>query len=268
MGARKRKRELGMGAVQEKPRSQTLDDERPRPDGPDRVSFNHHLARYQFALGQMAGGERVLDAGCGTGYGSRLMRDRGRSVVGVDYSPHAIAYARQHYQGPALLYAVMDGKDLAFPSGQFDLVISFEVIEHMPDPEKFLRECVRVLVPSGRLILSTPNRTTADIHMRSIGQTNEFHVSMFDVSGLRRVLGRHFARVELYGQRRRGNALYSVLRSLDVWNLRLRLLPNRKRERLQQSFGVAVGEDAQPEQWIFARTQIRQANQLVAVCQK
>jgi SAM-dependent methyltransferase len=255
-------------AVPAKPHSQTLDDERPRPDGPDRVTFHHHLARYQFALGQMAGGERVLDAGCGTGYGSRLLREKGQSVVGVDYSPHAIAYAREHYEGPALTYAVMDGNFLAFPPSQFDFLVSFEVIEHMVEPEQFLRECTRVLGPSGRLILSTPNRTTTDIHMRSIGQKNEFHVSMFDVVGFRRVLGRHFAKVELYGQRRRGNPLYSVLRSLDVWNLRLRLLPNRRRERLQQSFGVAVGEDAQPEQWIFARTQIRQANQLVAVCQK
>ncbi len=82
-----------------KPISQTLDDERPRPDSPDAATFHHHLARYQFALERLAGGERILDAGCGTGYGTALLAERGGYALGFDYSPLAIEYARAVYAG-------------------------------------------------------------------------------------------------------------------------------------------------------------------------
>jgi SAM-dependent methyltransferase len=252
----------------QKPKSQTLDDERPRPDSPDQATFQHHLARYQFALGQLVGDERILDAGCGTGYGSSLLGQKASSVVGVDYSPLAVGYATERYAGPGVSFAAMDCQHLGFPSARFDAVVCFEVFEHMVNPEAFLNEIVRVLAPGGRLILSTPNRVTADLHMRSIGQRNEFHVNMMDAPGLRKVLSRHFGRIELYGQRRRGNRLYAALRALDIWNLRLRLLPNRRREQIQRAFDVPVGEAAVAEAWVFTRSQIRQSNQLVAVCSK
>ena len=249
-----------------KPKSVTLDDERPRPDGPDVVSYHHHLARYQFALGKMAGGERVLDAGCGTGYGSQLLLQKAATVVGIDNSPLAVAYAREHYAGPGIGFAQMDCQRLAFPAAEFDLLVCFEVFEHMEDQDGFLTECLRVMRPGGTLILSTPNLTTATVHMRSIRQSNPFHIGMLDLPSFRHVLGRHFRRVELYGQRRRGNRLYSALRALDVFNLRLRLLPGRRRESLQSAFDVPVGVAAVPEAWVFERQQLRQANQFVAVC--
>jgi len=251
-----------------KPASLTLDDERPRPDGPDLVTYHHHLARYQFALGRMAGGERVLDAGCGTGYGSQLLLQKAAAVVGIDNSPLAVAYAREHFAGPDIAFAQMDCQRLAFPAARFDLLVCFEVFEHMEDQDGFLTECLRVLRPGGTLILSTPNFTTATVHMRSIGQSNPFHIGMLDLSSFRSVLGRHFRRVELYGQRRRGNRLYSALRALDVFNLRLRMLPSRRRESIQRAFDVPVGEAAVPESWVIERTQLRQANQFIAICKK
>jgi len=254
----------GTGSI--KPQSTTLDDERIRPDGPDRVSYHHHLARYQFALGRMKGGERVLDAGCGTGYGSRLLFKKAASVVGIDLSPLAIQYAREHYEGPGVTFAQMDCQRLAFPNAEFDLLICFEVFEHMEDQDGFLRECLRVLRPEGTLILSTPNASTAEVHMRSIGQTNPFHIGMLDLPAFRHALGRRFGRVDVYGQRRRGSRFYSLLRTLDVFNLRLRLLPNARRENLQRTFQVAVGEAAVPEEWVIEKAQLRQANQFVAVC--
>jgi SAM-dependent methyltransferase len=252
--------------VTAKPASITLDDERPRPDGPDRVSYHHHLARYQFALSRMRGGECVLDAGCGTGYGSRLLLQRASAVVGIDNSPLAVEYAREHYAAPGIAFACMDCQRLAFSGAQFDLLVCFEVFEHMGDQDGFLRECLRVMRPGGTLILSTPNVSTAEVHMRSIGQTNPFHIAMLDLDGFQSALRRRFSSVDVYAQRRRGSRLYSVLRSLDVFNLRLRLLPNRRRESLQRAFHVPVGEAAVPEAWVIEKTQLRQANQFVAIC--
>ena len=249
-----------------KPLSLTLDDERPRPDGPDRVSYHHHLARYRFAYRNMKGGERVLDAGCGTGYGSKLLREKARSVVGIDNSSLAVTYARQNFAGPGVQFVRMDCQQLAFPRARFDLIVCFEVFEHLESHDDFLKECLRVLSSQGTLILSTPNVVTADLHMKSIGQSNPFHINMLDLPGFRLVLNRHFREVQMFGQRRRGNRLYSTLRALDVFNLRLRLLPNGQRERLQQAFEVPVGETAVPDNWVIERSQLRQANQFVAVC--
>ncbi len=251
-----------------KPQSLTLDDERPRPDGPDRVSYHHHLARYRFAFKNMKGGERVLDAGCGTGYGSRLLREKADSVVGIDNSPLAVGYAHEQFAGPGVRFARMDCQRLAFPSSRFDLIVCFEVFEHLENHDDFLNECLRVLGPRGTLILSTPNVVTADLHMKSIGQSNPFHINMLDLSTFRRVLNRHFRDVQMFGQRRRGNRLYSALRALDVFNFRLRLLGNGQRERLQQAFEVPVGEAAVPDHWVIERSQLRQANQFVAICMR
>lgn len=249
-----------------KPRSVTLDDERIHPESADQATFQHHVARYRFALAQMRGGERVVDAGSGAGYGTCLLSERAAWALGVDYSPLAVGYAKEHYRRPNLAFAVMDAQMLALAAGTADLVVAFEVFEHLEDPEQFLQECRRVLRPGGRLILSTPNPETSEIHLRSIGQKNEFHINHLNHRELRRVLEKHFAGVTLYGQRRRGNLLYTLLRSADVFNLRLRLIDSRRRERLQQALGVPVGAAARPETWIFSRRQLRQANNFVAVC--
>ena len=255
--------------IKSKPISQTLDDERPRPDGPDQATFLHHLARYMFAVEQMYGNEAVLDAGCGVGYGTHLLSKKARLAVGMDYSPLAIAYAHEHYNGPNLSYAVMDAQRIALACDSFDLIVCFEVFEHFEKPDEFLDQCAEILQPGGRLILSTPNQETSDIHMHSIGMTNEFHISLFDLKRLRAITKRHFRNVRIYGQRRRGNRIYSLLRGLDVFNLRLRWLSNKRREQIQSKMGVVTSNHCvKVEDWLFARTQLRQANSLIAICDK
>jgi hypothetical protein len=104
--------------------------------------------------------------------------------------------------------------------------------------------------------------------MRSIGTDYEYHVNMQDLKGLQTQLGKFFQNVEIYSQWRRGNALHRALRALDVWNLRLRLVPAQKREKLQQAMGVPGGGAVKSTDWVFTRSQRRQANHFVAICRK
>lgn len=123
-----------------------------------------HRARYEWAvpfLNELFPGEkvRVLDLGCGTGYGSRMLAEAGHHVTGTDLAPEAIEHCRRMSSGkPNETYAVEDACNLQQPSESFDVVINFEVIEHVPLPNRVAAEAFRVLKDGGSLILSTPNR--------------------------------------------------------------------------------------------------------------
>jgi len=145
--------------------------ERVIPGEGDVDLFNEHRARYLFAQ-RFSSGRQVLDAACGTGYGSALLGENAKAVFGVDISWEAVEYARRHYRSANVLFSQSDCLALPFASGQFDLVVAFEIIEHMEEPEGFLGELRRVLDPSGILILSTPNRL---YYTEERGVTNPFH---------------------------------------------------------------------------------------------
>jgi SAM-dependent methyltransferase len=149
-----------------------------------------HLARYRLAA-QLAGARRVLDVACGTGYGTAMLAAAGRSAVGVDLDPPTVAYARRRYGSAE--YLVGDAAALPFEDAAFDLVVSFETIEHVPEPERVLAELRRVLAPDGWLVVSTPNKHEYLVE-------NEFHEREFTHEEFVELLGGAFASVELYLQ--------------------------------------------------------------------
>ncbi len=105
-------------------------------------------------------GKLTMDVGCGAGLLCEPLARLGADVVGVDAAPENIAAAHQHarHSGLKIDYRCADIADL---DGQFDLVTSMEVIEHVTDPAHFVQALAARLAPNGLMILSTPNRTSA-----------------------------------------------------------------------------------------------------------
>lgn len=135
-------------------------DKGARQVGPTLESIRvDHRARYEFAAGLIPPDARVLDVACGVGYGSKILSDRSRAaeICAADVSEGAIAYARQHYQTPNVRFEVGDAMNLDWPAGHFDVAVSFETIEHLPDAPHFLSRLHNVLRPDGLLVCSVPN---------------------------------------------------------------------------------------------------------------
>ena len=108
-------------------------------------------------LDEFPKGAHILDAGCGNGYLSGVLLEEGFSVVGVDASESGIRICHETYPKGQFHVASLNEPDLASLTGKdFDSIVAIEVIEHLPSPGLFLKNCHAVLKDSGRLILTTP----------------------------------------------------------------------------------------------------------------
>ena len=150
------------------------DDTRVKPQ-----TVAHHMERYRFALSNIKNKSIVLDFGCGTGYGSQMMRDAGHHVTGIDISDEAITYAKEHY--PLGIYVQAD-ITVWQPDTTYDAVTFFEVIEHLSveDGRNIIRRIHDCLSANGIFILSTP-RDINDKH-------NGWHLSRWDFDMIKKEL--------------------------------------------------------------------------------
>ena len=216
-----------------------------------------HLKRYLFAA-PYCPDKIVLDAACGAGYGTAELGRVAARVVGVDADEAAIAYARSRYARANVVFEVMDVVSLRFADDSFDVVVSFETIEHLSDQETFLAEVARVLRPSGALVISTPNApaTTEE-------PENPFHRIEYSRDDFTALLSERFATVDLFGQRRLQTRRHRALQLLDVLGLRRHLAFLRRAGPL---VGTAPTEEVSLEGIVIERDRIERATELVAVC--
>lgn len=169
-----------------------------------------HWHRYHYAL-PLAAGRDVLDVACGAGYGSALLAGRARSVCGVDRSLQAVAHAAAAYRDVARAHFVAgDCGALPFAPASFDMVVTFETVEHITAQEQFLDEVVRVLRPDGLLVLSSPNRP---VYSPGGASTNPFHARELDHDELALLLAPRFPHVAWYGHHA---SFFSVIAPLGV----------------------------------------------------
>jgi SAM-dependent methyltransferase len=154
----------------------------------DVVMGLYHRYSYEVARKSLGANDRVLDVGFGEGYGASILD---ADYTGVELDPDLVAHAEQRYRGRFQTY---DGRTL--PDGPFDLVVSFQVIEHVADTDPWLAEIARV---GRRGMFATPNRTAR----LGAGERpwNRYHVREYTASELRTQLRRHFAHVTVWGVR-------------------------------------------------------------------
>jgi SAM-dependent methyltransferase len=157
-----------------------------------------HWHRYHFVTPLVAGRE-VLDIACGEGYGSALLAAHAARVTGADIAATAVAHARARYASrPNLEFREADCAALPFADASFDVVVSFETLEHIEGQEAFLDEVRRVLRPTGFVVLSCPNKAEYSDKRDHI---NEFHYRELYRDELAALVGARFPHVEWYGQR-------------------------------------------------------------------
>lgn len=170
--------------------------ERYVPEMRGQISYEH-FHRYALAL-EFARDKDVLDIASGEGYGTAALALVARSALGVDSDEATVRHAGARYTGMNLDFRAGDATQIPAADGAFDLVVSFETIEHLAEHERMLGEIRRVLRPDGRLIISSPNKL---IYSEARDYENPFHVRELYFHEFRDLLRTFFPAVHLFGQR-------------------------------------------------------------------
>lgn len=163
--------------------------------------YERHVVAYERAL-PLARGRKVIDVGCGEGYGPAMLGEVADSVLGIDLAPEVVAHARERYSSEKISFEVMDVNRLEVPDGAFDLAVSFQVVEHLVDESGYFSELARVLKPGGLAFLTTPNRLTISPGREK--PINPFHLREYTPDEFREALEGHFEDVEITGMRHAG----------------------------------------------------------------
>ena len=154
------------------------------------VRRKFHLARYEFARTYCAG-KRVLDGACGTGYGSALVGEVASSVIGIDCDKGSVDYANAKYGNDKVSFCRSFVEMTPFEESSFDVVLSFETVEHTLCPAAHMMEIVRLLNPQhGIAVLSIPNKWGLTDH----------HFLDFDFPMLKALTDRYFSSVDFFYQ--------------------------------------------------------------------
>ena len=241
---------------------------------PGEVTRDRELAsrrRYQFAAWYVEG-KRVLDMGCGEGYGTAILAERAAQVVGTDASEEAIAHAAAKYRLENVAFHCMPAEELSFPNNSFDVVVCLELIEHVEHHIPVMREIQRVLRTDGTLILSTPNKSVTSPGRKK--PIHEYHVREFTVGELHDLCRNFFPEVELFSQENPFEKSRRTIRwfmALDFLHLR-KLFPRRSKDRvkdrMKDALGETIREEPEPQRWAVISGAKPNCRDIVVVCRK
>lgn len=157
-----------------------------------------HLSGYKWCENQLGGIENatILDAACGSGYGSFYLAQNALRVIGIDRDISAIKFAKKRYSKSNLKFLPMDSTALSFADSVFDAIISQDTIEHIREDNKFLSEIKRVLKPNGIFFIFTPNSAEYNTQPANI-----YHIREYDKDSFEKLLSNYFREIRFYGRR-------------------------------------------------------------------
>lgn len=220
-----------------------------------------HLKRYDFAK-QFCKDKVVLDAACGVGYGSCCLAGVAKEVISVDISEEAIAYAKEHYQRENIQFKIMEIHSFLFADKYFDIVCSFETIEHLDEPQRYLTEVKRVLNEDAIFIVSTPN-----VKKTPYNPKNYYHKTEFSKRDFEALLNKYFAKVEIFGQTRLQSLPHYYIQKLDIFHLRS-LLSDFLRRKICHTMGTHSWDEVDIRDFAITKEGIKRATDLIGVCRK
>ncbi len=156
-----------------------------------------HIHRYNEVLKIIKSTDTLLDIACGTGFGSNILAKKAAQVIGGDIDKTTITENNTIYQKENLTFQELDGTKLPFDDNTFDVLVSFETIEHTIHYEEMIKEFKRVVKPTGKLFISTPNFY---LNSPSGIVTNPFHTQEFTPDVFTALISTYFQKFEIFGQ--------------------------------------------------------------------
>ncbi|MBE2184058.1 MAG: class I SAM-dependent methyltransferase [Anaerolineae bacterium] len=160
-------------------------------------AYYAHLSIYNFALPYVRN-KRVLDAGSGTGYGAHYLIQNGAAeVVGIDISEKAVAFSKQRFQAEGLSYHTMSLEQLTFSSAtKFDVIFTSNVLEHIAEPDEFLRRATDLLTTDGIFIMAVP--PIWSLLALEVNLKNPYHINNLPIQVWFAKLERFFNKIQGY----------------------------------------------------------------------
>ncbi len=243
------------------------------------LMYLRHIFAYTIASKLIPDGSFVLDIGCGNGYGIYMLSQRPINIIGLDVNRKTIDRAIVKYKSKNCNFQHYGGQTLPFADSIFDIIISFQVIEHIKSEQRYLLEINRVLKPDGMFVLTTPNKALR------MGNTkkpwNKYHFKEYFSHELTNALTGYFSQVDIFGirgsdiiQEKEKNRIKKILRmvSLDPLNIRS-LIPETIKQKmisaLQKNKNLKnYNEMYGLDDYKFSNNNIDTSLDLVAICKK
>jgi len=176
----------------------------------------------------------VLDAGCGSGRGTRILAELAQKVIGIDIDSKAVEAARQNSKFNNLSFEVMNCSSLSLPTQSVDVVICNALLEYLPDPAAFFDEARRVLKNDGRIVCGTKNLVRS-LKNKDGGPLYRNHLQEYTADSLVEIMSKKFKNFDVYGETMRSKAESHIMDSRALGIERFLVALN-----IKQLFPVAI----------------------------
>lgn len=200
-----------------------------------------HFARYRFAQSYVTG-KKVCDVACGVGYGSYLLGEKAERVVGMDICDEAIEWGSRYFMRSNIKFLKCDLAEQWPLDDSFEIITSFETLEHFASPDNFMDEVYNHLLPGGTLILSVPNGPRD-----SRENNNPYHLNYFSELELKNLIAGHFQEFSCYSQIYKRNFRHHLMKLLKMFKV-------VRTYRLLDNYCLTSGLDATARTWVVVAT--------------